>query len=560
VGYPASAFSFSGGTGTVTVPTTQTYVSGSYDPAAYIIVGKSSSQETGFYPQMGIIRLTPRDASPASGLNIKSVKVEAIGGEPMSGRFTTDYDNTSATFSPVVGQVNSYVQINAPNSSGLAFDTQFFFLVPARTYESGIRFVVTTTDNKSMTFSNPNSYEVGATATLSVKSPPYVPSEIAAPTLTAISSSSIGVAWSGANASNNTAKKWKIHVYSDSACNTEVRTITIPADAACWTDVGWDTTVAPALVVGRLSQGTTYYVKVEDVANAIVSPQASVTTDAFTLKAMPASIAAGATGLIYAEDFSEVGWGSAWFSNYNAGGFYPSSTTDFSNLSLDGADWHNPDREWSFRRTGLLPAIRASRLDDWYSEQTVNFHPGYLKLGQKGSNRKGFIITPEFPIADDKLAKVNVTLKVRKYDASAIGQYSVSVIRQLNVKNASTHESDFTWVVENAGDDDKLYQNVSVTALDSWGTYTVEGLYLQKGERIAFGTRKGADDDSDGTGKYRGMVAGVSVNAVSVDYPEIRVTLDEATSSTLSFRWTESNVDANKPDETALAYTASLYT
>ena len=66
--YPAarmSGWNSSTKKATVTIPATQTFTVGNYDPSAYVMVGTSTTQRLNFSPVMGLIKLTT--TAPAEG-------------------------------------------------------------------------------------------------------------------------------------------------------------------------------------------------------------------------------------------------------------------------------------------------------------------------------------------------------------------------------------------------------------------------------------------------------------------------------------------------------------
>ncbi|MBO7510290.1 MAG: hypothetical protein J6T35_03820, partial [Bacteroidales bacterium] len=439
VGYPAAQFSFSNGTGTVTVPSVQTYVSGSYDPSAYILLGKSASQSVRFYPQMAVVRFTPQDAEPSYGSNIKNVRIEAIGEEAMSGKFTTDYNNGSATFSPVDGQSYPYVQIDAPNqSTGLAFGTQFFFLIPAKTYADGIRFVITTVDGKSMSVSKAGAYTASVSTTSTIKPPKYVPSTVTLTSPLQWTSSAI-LSWTGGNSANDFKKAWRLAVYSNSACNSLVVSHDIPADpdkSAHWKDVDGSTIMTqPRFAVTGLNPGTHYWCKVTDISNNVSSEVLEITTESFTR--VTAASPSGST--LLAEDFSEIAVGTVW-SNCAAGwtpansaaevanslslaaptgvvttGYYQEATYATNNLSskYDFTTAPRFNAGWGFVKDG--------------DALTIYPQAGFLRVGGKNSSRT-MIVCPQLTgITTGKYATVDVTLKIAQCVSADVANNDLAV-------------------------------------------------------------------------------------------------------------------------------------
>ena len=422
IGYPAGAFtSFSAGTGTVVVPSGQTYTAGTYDPEAFVMVGKTSGKSVKFYPRMGIVRVTATDAETPYAHKISKVRLDAVGGESLSGTFTTNYNGASATFTATSG--NPYVEINAPTSAGLDFGSTFFFAVPVGTYSDGLRFTIYTKDDKSMSFSNTSAVEVGSGTMKNITSPAYVPSEVNL-SCTFKTSSSAGFEWSAANSSNNIKKVWRLAIYSNAACTSLVVQHDIPADAGA-SGVWKSQSGTPRFIVGGLSQGTDYWCKVTDLANGVVSEALAFTTDEFTV--VPASSPSGST--LVAEDFSEFGWGPAWLYNYAGhtyGGWAPvngSSGVGANSLSCAApagvvdTGYYVANEYSANNMTGAMDFSTAPRFNagwGFVSDGAINgyIQAGFLRMGDMNSNRS-LIVLPELSgITTDKYATVDVTVKV----------------------------------------------------------------------------------------------------------------------------------------------------
>ena len=293
--YPASAVSnYSSGAATVTIPTQQTYVAGQHDPAAYLMLGSGNSPSLSFNPQMALFKITP--TAPAEGsLTVTSIRLEAIGGEKMSGAFTTDFSSLS-------GGENNYVEIAAPEG-GLPFGTTFTFAFPARTYASGLRFIINASDDTSMSFSRTSSFTAAAGTLYPLTAPAYVPSAVTINAHWPINSSAITLRWNCSNPATRTKKPWKIHVYTDEQCANEVSSYDLPAS-----DV-YNYDNHNRFVVTGLSQGTTYWFRIEDVIAGALSDPVSESTPAFTVVQVPTTDITS-PGVVLAEDFSEIAWGA----------------------------------------------------------------------------------------------------------------------------------------------------------------------------------------------------------------------------------------------------------
>lgn len=502
--YPAgkvSSWNSSSHTSTVTVPTTQTWVSGQYDPNAYIMVGNGTSTQLSFNPVMGLIDVTT--TAPSEGtLYVEKVRVEAIGSEKLSGAFTTNYSALS-------GGATNYVDV-VP-ASRQAFGTKFMAVVPAQTYADGLRITIFANTassgdgtQKIMVFSKQSSMTVAASTKYPITAPAFQESGVVISNIFSLTSSSIQLRWNGANVSNNKEKAWRIHAYTNSTCTTEFGSgWTIPASASsCWdADNSYLT-----FVVGGLARNTTYWFKVEDVQNGVWSAaSSSVTTQSFTQVSMPGSITS--TGVVLAEDFNELAWGSTNCFRRSAG-FRPATTTSFSNLSTDGASFHRWDSEINFRDGILNTAFSSSRLNNWKSEEYIYAKPGHLKLGT--SSKSGWIITPEFPVPENKQAVVNVTVNAARYSTSEQTEYAIAVLRSGLIETKSGYREVATAFPDIS--DTTLYQTVNYTSATSWADGTAEGLVLTAGDRILFGRKNGG-----GNTKPRIYVNSITVEVTAIE-------------------------------------------
>jgi hypothetical protein len=548
--YPASAVSnYSAGSATVTIPATQTFVDGSYDPAAYIMLAKSDNATLNFTPMMGLVQLTT--TAPAEGtLYIKSITVESVGDEKMSGAFTT-----TTNYAGIEGGATSSITINAPNNT--SFGTVFTFALPAQNYASGVRFRITANtaadgsgDDKVAVFAKQSAFNVAAGTLYPLTAPAFKESGVTISLIRALTSSSIQIRWNGSNVSNNKSKTWRIHAYTDSACNSEFGSgWTIPKEnASCWdSDNSYLT-----FCIGGLARATKYWFKVEDVQNGTMSAASSITTQSFSQVSMPASITS--TGVVLAEDFNELPWGSTVCFRRSAG-FRPSNSSSFSNLSTDGASFYDWGSDFSFRADYLDDALTSSRLNNWMSEGSVAAKPGHIKLGT--STAAGWIVTPAFPVASGKNAIVNVTLDATKYNSDAQSEYAIAVLSSSLVGSGSgNRESSFTWPDTS---DESLYQTVSFSSNSEWQSRTAEGLVLSPGDRIVIGRRNGANNTNP-----RLFINSITVEATAIidDIYKIKdvASLQYFMTNKPDAAIVTADIDMNGQSFTSIAgYTGNLY-
>ena len=165
--YPAAAISdYNNGTATVTLPEKQQWLSTTYDPSAFVMMGTADKNFLEFKPMMSAVRLKVT----ASGRKIRSITFMTLGAEKVSGKFTTNHTRLTAT-----QESNSYVHVVAPEG-GAASGSEVYLLIPAQTYASGMAFAIRATDGTQMIYSTKSSFtaQAGMIYPLSVT---YTPKE-----------------------------------------------------------------------------------------------------------------------------------------------------------------------------------------------------------------------------------------------------------------------------------------------------------------------------------------------------------------------------------------------
>ena len=522
--YPASAVTaYAEGTAELSLPATQTYVAGSYDPSAYVMVAHSNTEgPLAFEPVMSLFKFVP-----GGSVNIASIKFIASSSKPVSGTFGTDFNEVAG-----LDGASNIVTLNMPEG-GIAPGTPVIMAIPAGDYTDGIGVVFTDVDGGVMarkaTPSKP--YEAGKMYSTEID---YEAAILYCEAET-ITSSSVVVTWSSVNPEDNINRAFDIMVYSDAECSALVETLSIPANAECWaaTSKNWHL----RFVVGGLSQGTQYWFKVKDKTDNSVSEACTATTTAFTVVPMPTADIT-ATGVVYAEDFSEFAWG--WDRTHEAGGYLPANQSSFTNHSTEGATFVRSETAATtgMRATTLNTALSASRLDGWLSEGNTYYMPGYLKLGS--SNSYGYVLTPKFFFEEGAEATVKVTIKGSRFGDEESETWMLCVVS--NDGDKGGRQSDFQWPDTTKTE---LYQRVEFDNIGSdWKTATVNGFKMSRGDRIAFGrTRLGNN-----------AIARVLLSEISVEVTAIKKTLtasvSSVTSSSIVFTWNGKAEDA---------YTATLY-
>ena len=525
--YPASAVSaYADGAAAISLPATQNYVAGSYDPSAYVMIAHSETEATlAFAPVMSLFKFVP-----SGSVNIASIKFIASSSKPVSGAFTTDFSGLTGAEG-----ASNVVTLNMPEG-GIAPGTPVIMAIPAGDYTDGIGVVFTDVDGGIMArrASPSKPYEAGKMYSTEID---YEAAILYCEAET-ITSSSVVLTWSSVNPEDNINRAFDLMVYSDAGCNNLVETLSIPANADCWAAASKNWHLH--FVIGGLSQGTQYWFKVKDKTDNSVSEACTATTTDFTVVPIPTADISS-TGVVYAEDFSEFAWG--WDRTHEAGGYLPVDQSSLSNHNTEGATFVRSEtaETTGMRATSLDAALSASRLDGWLSEGNTYYMPGYLKLGS--SNSYGFVLTPKFLIAEGKEATVNVTIKGSRFGEEESETWMLCVVSKDGKKGP--RQSDFAWPDET---NPELYKEIEFANIGSdWKTVTVEGFKMSRGDCIAFGRTKGG---SNSTARVFLSEISVEVTALTEVTPTLTASVSRATSSSIIFTWDGS------PDD---AYTATLY-
>ena len=142
--YPASAVSgYNAGTATVTIPTVQSWRAGTYDPSAFVMLGRSESESISFAPAVALFKIVPK---AADGVKIASVKLQALSSSvKLSGTFNTDFSGITPSDAAV-----GWVSVSS--SEGVPAGEPFIFAIaPADMTGEGLSIEITDTDGGQMT-------------------------------------------------------------------------------------------------------------------------------------------------------------------------------------------------------------------------------------------------------------------------------------------------------------------------------------------------------------------------------------------------------------------------
>jgi len=134
--YPASAAT---GIGTGEIPATHDYTADSFDPDAGVLLGTGNAEGVSFKHAMAYIAFVPQ----GDGATITSLELTAVGGEKLSGAFTTDYSTLTMS-----GEASSKVTVNC--STPVALGNEIIAAIPAQTYTQGFKVKFTDSEGGSM--------------------------------------------------------------------------------------------------------------------------------------------------------------------------------------------------------------------------------------------------------------------------------------------------------------------------------------------------------------------------------------------------------------------------
>ena len=175
--YPAAVASdFTATSAVVTLPATQKYAAGSFDPAAAVMLGYMAEDEgeLAFSHAMTYLYLTVNTVDNYDNDNIKSVSVKSLGTEPLSGKFTATFGAEGCAMDPAEGTASTEVTLDC-GDQGVAKGTPVVVALPAGKYPSGLVITITDVNGHTKTQTAATDLELKAgyvyTATLRVAAP-----------------------------------------------------------------------------------------------------------------------------------------------------------------------------------------------------------------------------------------------------------------------------------------------------------------------------------------------------------------------------------------------------
>ena len=524
--YPAAAVSnYSDGFATLTLPRSQAYVEGSYDPAAFLMSGTSSEAGTVVLsPCVGVFHLSLSGTG-----SISKVRLTGADDAALSGDFLTDFE---ADFSPSV----VYNTIEMAPAAAVALPADFFICVPAG-LSGNVQVEVFDADGGSMTKTATLKSALTAGKMYSPGTLAYTPSYDIAITAEGITSSTAVICWD-----NAPAPAYTISVYADADCGTLVNSYAVPADDACWSGE------SPRFCISGLSAGETYFVKVTNVAKGVDSNVLPVTMADFEIVEV-SSTPAEEGDVLLAEDFSELCWDCDMIGQ--GAGFFPESMDYFGNTENPEFKAVSTSNEKVIGNQST--ALILSRLQHWAqgANNTLYIHPGYVKL--VGSSKPTHIVTPALDnIPAGKYATLSVELTASRYYSASSGVYetekAIVAVQPAGDYNEIGAESN-----KNTLDLESNIANITLPAEASWNTFTVTLSGVCKGDRLAFGAHKSAEKNT-----ARMNLSDIKVTLLSLeDAGDLIASAKGVSTSTATFSWTHYGWTA--AEDIAKPYTAALY-
>ena len=522
--YPASAVSdYSDGSATVTLPASQNYVAGSYDPAAFIMGGKSTDEaKLSLSPCVSLIHL-----SLTGTASISKVKLTGAENTALSGSFTTDFSG----YTPKA--VSNVVEMVA--ETPVALPAEFFIAVPAG-LNGALNVEIFDAEGGSM---SKNATLKSALAPGQVYSPAalaYTASYDIAITAEGITSSTAVICWD-----NSPEAAYTIGVYEDEGCNSLLDSYAVDAGNACWGGQ------SPRFCISGLAAGTTYYVKVSNTAKNVDSNILPVTTAPFDIVEVSSEPAA-AGDVILAEDFSELRWDCDMIGG--GAGWFPTDAAQASFSTVEVGSFRATSTSGELQLSPQTNALAASRLMHWAQGANKNMyiHPGYIKL--VGSNKVTHLVTPALNnIPEGMVATVEVEVTASAYYSESSGSFCTDkAIVAVQTGEIGELLADAT----NSLDLESNIASITLKKETAWNTYKVTLNGVSKGDRLAFGADKSVTKND-----ARMNISDMKVTIKTLyDAGTLTASVKNVSSSTLSFTWTHAgsaSADIAKP------YTIALY-
>ena len=158
--YPSSVVTgYSERTAQVSLPASQKYVSGSFDPASGLVYGSGTKAGgVALDHAMAFMKVVPSIASDHEGHNIASFSITTAG-EAVSGAFTLDF--ADGTLTAAAEGTGTAVTVKC-GATGVASGNGIIIAIPAQTYAAGMK--MTLTDTQGCTYTATSSRALEAVA------------------------------------------------------------------------------------------------------------------------------------------------------------------------------------------------------------------------------------------------------------------------------------------------------------------------------------------------------------------------------------------------------------
>lgn len=367
------------------------------------------------------------------------------------------------------------------------------------------------------------------------------------------SSSSLVFGWTcGGTASEDAALPYKLELFKDAACTDLALSFEVPAENSCWGGK------ALRFTFGSLQPATTYWFKVTNARNGDASDPVEGTTEDFTVVDPSTVTNAGVGDVILAEDFSEIGWGADMLAN--AAGFIPSGkplNPLSGNYTADDGSFQVFDNT-AGRIYGETRVDSDKRLFNWgfFGNSSVYAYAGYLRVGSSSSGARTHIVSPALScIPEGKTATIDVTVTSSVYNSGADVAVFVNDHSSLTLVLAPDQKESTDPKFSSSGG---KYTGASLsdgypldTEVKSWTTKTIRIEGVNSNSCLLIGSYENIDT------KNRFFLDDVKVQIVSLEeVPDIQASFGIASSSSLSFTWTEG---ISVADDVSKPYTIALY-
>lgn len=326
--------------------------------------------------------------------------------------------------------------------------------------------------------------------------------------IVAVSESTAVVSWSTCNWTNNNTDAgfaYNIELFKDAECKNLEVSWALAANSIKLSTYG------TSFIFSGLTPETSYYFRVTNTTDNIVSDPLEIKTNESKFKDLPATANPG--DIILYQDFHEFLWGGDLLNN--AAGY--SNDARSSATSIEKATGVNPvsadkfylasaDTEMGLFNT-LGKAIPNTSLKDWGQQSESGnadkpgillARPGMLKMG--ASNYRGAIVTPELKCLTQP-ATIEVTFKTAAYDDNQ------NVIVEL--LDGTTKSDSYSWITATS---QSTIQTVNAGSKGGgWTEHTVTISNVTSTSRIAIGSA----DKGEGSAQHRFYLDDIQIKLIS---------------------------------------------